>query len=403
MAKAKWIPAIYLMVCAALWAAIAVFGWNAPWQALQIRVFQQEFSDLRTSQAAVIALKMGLDPTVNNAIGANNSLYNHPPILLSIARLLRFDLEWAFLTFATVSIALFTYINWLWLRRNPSWTLLLATLSGAALLPIERLNNDMHIYMLLVAATLSNHYIVRPMLLGVSAILKIFPAVAFLALLPWRSHFRNWPTLMMTATAVAIGPFLLYLALDWSYIFKAISLTERGAASAYGVWVNHFLVEERFMPLPYGQQIQYVAYLLFAVMIFRARKPLARWAGVDMTRSTDGLGRHEFAFLTGASIYVFTYLVSANWDYRMIFTLLAVPYFLSLENRTVRVAFSSLLILALNYYILVGALGNLGGAINIAAKLGLHLMMLAALIIVPLQLQAQAQAQVQTRDPLANA
>ena len=74
-------------------------------------------------------------------------------------------------------------------------------------------------------------------------------------------------------------------------------------------------------------------------------------------------------FLVGAYVYVGTFFLSSNWDYRLIFLMLCVPYLMSLDDRYLRSLISVSLIIAFNQLPLHFVLGPTGVGVNILSKL----------------------------------
>jgi hypothetical protein len=85
-------------------------------------------------------------------------------------------------------------------------------------------------------------------------------------------------------------------------------------------------------------------------------------------------------FLAGASIYVGTFIVWANWDYRLMFLIFCIPF---LEAR--RFPFSGLLvvliIVAMNDLVIHDSLGATGRAIMWFAKIGIFVVLSAYLAL----------------------
>jgi hypothetical protein len=72
--------------------------------------------------------------------------------------------------------------------------------------------------------------------------------------------------------------------------------------------------------------------------------------------------------LIGAYVYVGTFILSSNWDYRLIFLILCVPYVMSANDRYLRILISLSLIIAFNQLPLYFALGPIGAGLNILSK-----------------------------------
>ena len=60
-------------------------------------------------------------------------------------------------------------------------------------------------------------------------------------------------------------------------------------------------------------------------------------------------------FIIGASIFVGTYIIGSNADYRLIFLLFTIPLILNLKNRTIQISLLVSIFLSFNsFYFLIG-------------------------------------------------
>ena len=69
-------------------------------------------------------------------------------------------------------------------------------------------------------------------------------------------------------------------------------------------------------------------------------------------------------FLSGAGIFIFTFILSSNHDYRLIFLLFTVPLILDLKNKTFIYLLIPTIIFSLELHKLIYFLGFFGGVIN---------------------------------------
>jgi len=88
-------------------------------------------------------------------------------------------------------------------------------------------------------------------------------------------------------------------------------------------------------------------------------------------------GRH---YLIGSLIYIASYSLTSNWDYRLIFILLCIPFLHSLSSPIIKYFSLCSVILAMNQLILTKLAGRAGMSINIVAKLALFTLFAAILI-----------------------
>jgi hypothetical protein len=74
-------------------------------------------------------------------------------------------------------------------------------------------------------------------------------------------------------------------------------------------------------------------------------------------------------FLIGALVYLGTFVISSNWDYRLIFLIFCIPCILNTTQRLFKVALLSSIVLASNQLVLQAVLGSfLGELICVVAK-----------------------------------
>lgn len=84
--------------------------------------------------------------------------------------------------------------------------------------------------------------------------------------------------------------------------------------------------------------------------------------------------------MIGALIYTGTFIISGNWDYRLIFLLFCIPFFMGLKELGLRLGLSALMLFALNYKPLSIIFGEIGILLNISSKIILFVILLAMII-----------------------
>jgi hypothetical protein len=199
-------------------------------------------------------------------------------------------------------------------------------LSPPVMLGIERANNELIIFFILSLALMVNHYsrISGLLLFLFASILKFQSALGFIYLI--KEEKRRFWTLFLSA----LGLFALYMLLikdDLYYIFTAIS---QGVSSSYGmnVWwkgIGH----RRFFNLPIPEStemiLQVLSYIVALIIIVVTLYLSLR----QKNKETYIHGRYIDAFRVGAAIYIGSYLLLTNNDYRLIFMIFTVPQMVS--------------------------------------------------------------------------
>jgi hypothetical protein len=79
-------------------------------------------------------------------------------------------------------------------------------------------------------------------------------------------------------------------------------------------------------------------------------------------------------FLIGAVIYLGTFVISSNWDYRLIFLIFCIPCILNMTQRFFKIVSLSSIVLASNQLVLQAILGSfLGELICVVAKVTVYI------------------------------
>ena len=74
----------------------------------------------------------------------------------------------------------------------------------------------------------------------------------------------------------------------------------------------------------------------------------------NVIKKIEQISKEEKMFLSGAGIYIGTFLTSSNIDYRLIFLLLTLPYILNSEKDTLRIVYLICISICFNSLILEG-------------------------------------------------
>jgi hypothetical protein len=266
------------------------------------------FGDIRIIQAAIISLERGYDPRVSNVGDHWGRAYNIPTPWIAIGKVLDFTNEQQFIIAATGAVLLFAAACAYLLLRFPSFALLASMVSTSTLVGIERGNVDLILFCLLLPAALwlPKSWSPIPILLG--TLLKLYPVFALAALYVQRQY-----RMLAVSIALAAGIFA-YL---WNELSSIQSTTPVGCYFAYGIApvVKCFI----FLGLP--------TWTLLATMAATVAATLAStyfFSRSDAVRPQPGAVFN--LMLVGSSIYVGTFALTTNFDYRLIFLIFCVPF-----------------------------------------------------------------------------
>lgn len=348
--RAKIIVGFFCLFWLSIALSILIFGWRETWFNFSLPSFFPPFADMRTVQSALDALAQDIDPYLVNATDPWQRVVNYPPIWLVIAKTLRFKNELHYLGFEIAMVLGYLTACFLLLKRYPSIWLLAILLSGSSLLAVERGNNDILIFSLLYAAALLPA-ISGTLILLVSIVLKLYPifAVPFLS--------RN-KLLMVFAILISVGYFVGVQA----EIQKITAKMDLSPTLSYGL-LNIVVWFAWHLKIPVGMGLILLTLLLGAgaVLLYLLPKRLAIQKVQDSTHEST-------LFVMGAGIFLGTFLTASNWDYRLLFLSLCVPYLVKLELTTFKTVILVSMIIATNQCYLEGKIDQLAINLCIAAK-----------------------------------
>jgi hypothetical protein len=324
-------------------------------------------------------LAQGLNPQLSNPGDPWQRLMNYPLLWLDIARALHWEDERCYL--ASVGVALLSFLGCcaLILRRAPSpWTLAIA-FSSASLLAVERGNNDTIMFTLAYVAAMS------PAGLGVAALLiatalKLYPVLALPGwLLGWRVRR---PGSIVALTGVALVAWQLWP--EWPAIQAGTPTAPTMSYGAASISATLATVG-RAIPAHWISGALLGLTALWCLSPGRLRPQFQN----EPDATTERL------FLMGAGVYVGSFLLSSNWDYRLIFLLFCLPHLSHLRLSAWRHVISLGMLVAMNQIPLTRWLGKPGGGLNLAAKSALFLALSTLLVDIARQrLRAKRTARV---------
>ena len=198
----------------------------------------------------------------------------------------------------------------------------LCLLSPPVLLAVERGNIDLVVFVLLtIAVCFHRTKPVTALLCVVAGVLKVFPAFGLLALVgrPWKKA-ALW-------VGSACGLLLVYFLTRLPELHEIANATPHKSRLSYGacaVFIGLFSLAgpTDLHPTVLTATTYLKGYLLLGAVValavgFRPRGILGR-TDADATRE-------EFAFKLGAGLFLGTYLLGTNYDYRLCILLFCLP------------------------------------------------------------------------------
>jgi hypothetical protein len=309
---------ILLLCCglALICLAMFFFGWLATWEWYHLPAFPLPFLDLRLITGSAQSLAAGFDPTIENPFDPNNRLFNYPKIWFVILAS-GINLNWTIplgliLTGIFIGAVIFFPAS---LNRFSSVLIALVFFSPVVMLGIERGNVDLlfFFFMALTLLLADKKPVAALVTFLLSVIFKIFPIFGIGAFLG-RDGKRSLPYLLLGG-----GASIIYFILIINDMVRVFTTTQKGNDQSYGVTV----IQQAFthalqIGLNPDKIILYAfAFVLLAFTVFFGIR--------NRVQADEGTPGNLKAFWVGAGIYVGTFLLGNNWDYRLIFILFAIP------------------------------------------------------------------------------
>lgn len=340
---------IFVFIWAAIFSGVFAFGWLNTWGFLLVPSMHPPFADMRTVQGAIESIALGYNPQIFNPGDPWQRSMNYPSVWILIANVFSLQIERNYLIF--VGMIVFTYLIacFLLLRKYPSIWLVLALFSGSSLLAVERGNNDLVIFTILYFS------VIAPVLLGgaliiFGSILKIYPIFSALSL------YKNKLILLIVVVVMALifidkigelkiikagTPVSASLSYGAASFSQAIDLKHGITINSW--WVNLILIASSFV-------------------LLNIRKLTERVASVECEEVTVRL------FLTGAALFLGTFIFSSNWDYRLIFLIFCIPYINKIRADSLKILILTLILVASNQMLLFKLIGPMGVELCILSK-----------------------------------
>ncbi len=299
---------------------LAVFdrlGWV---EHLGVPAMDPAFADLRAITGAADSIAEGLDPLRENPGDPWGRPLNYPRVWLIGAKL-------GLTSAATPLLAALVWLAGAWgmavlareaRSRIAAFVFALAVLSPVSWFALERANTDLVMFGLLAAAAL--FVARRPTLgagiVGLAALLKLYPIFALTALFGGER-----PKALRLAAVVGAG-FCFYAWSTRDDLALIAANTQHWPPISYGIEIA-----PRWLAQNLGQNVGFARGLFLAAAYLAAAAVLAASARLrGRVRIEDReSARSSAAFRVGASVYVGSFLLGSNFDYRLLFLLFTLP------------------------------------------------------------------------------
>lgn len=289
-----------------------------------VRQTDPTFVDARTITTAAESAREGYDPMRENPRYSQGTVMNYPRIWQSLAviGLTEDDTEALALVFAVLFFAGVLLVPMGALSWGQLGIFVMATLSPATMLALERGNNDLSVFFVVAAGVGllgvgRGGAVLGTLLLFGAFVLKLFPVFSLVAVARW----KRW--CFVLAAGCLIGAGAAYVALSWKDLHWIAAGTPRATGISYGSQVLWMELAQHSELLARVVRVGSWVGMLSAVALLGLG-----WRRQCLEKVDDGVCAGLDAFRAGAAIYVGTFFLGNNWDYRLIFLLLTLPQLL---------------------------------------------------------------------------
>lgn len=309
--------------------------WPNFWGSLQVPPNIIPFSDFKAHLFFYQCTEIGIDINNQNCIYINDGnakINTHPRIWVYLFGLFNLDNPIVYNFSILFILSLYFYIIFQLFEKfnnSSSKILLLALLlSTSNFLLLERLGTDIIIFILVYFTLNIRAKLAQSLIIFFGFILKYYPI--FLV-----SLFIDKKKFLFIFLAFVISFFYFYYLNEMNSLNK--NMVEMALPIAYGsrtmlkafyhlsVHYNLFLNESNI------DFYRNLVVLFFSIYVFILI--LFGYFGLNKEIVEK---KYEKFFLAGASIYVGSFIVGANVDYRLIFLVFTIPYILNLKSKNIK-------------------------------------------------------------------
>jgi hypothetical protein len=296
------------------------------WPRLGVPSGPSLFFDTRNLTAALDCRRLGFDPLIQNPCDPWDRPLNYPRVWL-LLRFLGITGSHTVLL-ASLFVALFLGSILLLVGRislGKGIVVAIAVCSPSVMFAIERANMDIVIFTLMVVAVLvwrireAAADVASPIVILLAATAKIYPVFALPAYL-----FARRRAAALAAIVCAVG-FVAYAWVTLDDIRAVAAIAPQGEQHSFGARIlpaaiYHAIIPDRWQGGAITKQLLVIVPLLAAATFLwlRGRRRLpAPDEGADSPS--------RLAFQAGALIFLGTFAIGNNFDYRLVFLLLTLP------------------------------------------------------------------------------
>jgi hypothetical protein len=324
------------------------------------------FPDLRHIQGALCLEDQSQVQTVNPLDPWNRPL-PYPKVWLTLGDFFNLCNDSQVTQLGYFLIGLFLITNFLLLYRKVSFIHFCVFFSSSSLLAMQRGNLDILILFVILIWTHMTSQRTRDLLTIILFSLKIYPL--FLLLIRYRMRSFNFILLLLLPASLILLPQLKHLAQN----NQASGSLAYGRGVLSGNLVNSTVLTKSVL-MSNILVLFFLGLLLVLTFLFMRNSLQSECVHIS--------NRNLSQFLAGAVLYCSTFLIDANWDYRLILLILLVPFITSQTLLKLKLIWGICLILAMNSIFLEAFASSIGIFVNQSAKIALFCLCSVTMMVI---------------------
>ena len=326
--------------------------WSSFWSFLKIPPNYIPFSDFKAHSFFLECYENGIniykEPCFLIPEG-NSKITTHPHIWMHIFSIFNLKSDFNYNLAIFIILIIYFYLIFSLLKKKNSkkenFFLCILFLSKSNFLLIERLATDIIIFILVYLILIARHSFLKIFLMIIGFLLKYYPIFLISIFVKNKKIFFG----LVIFSIIFISLFYL------SNIFHINSaIVEMALPIAYGSRtmfkaLYHLSMEYSFIINENNEN--FFRYLFILITFFYS----AFFILLGYFKFKDVISNYEQFFIAGASIYIGTFIIGANADYRLIFLLLTISTIFKLNNKFIKFLFLFSFFLSFNsFYFLIG-------------------------------------------------
>lgn len=305
---------LYVIFYIFLGLLILQVDWKILWKYFGVPSLSPKMVDLRAISGATLSYIQGFNPHNFNPGDIKGRLFTHPNIWAEIGQFFNLTNLDNLYFFGTLMIFLFIFSNYFLINKFPSIILFFVSVSFPVFFAIERGQNDLIIYFILLLGIVLN-YKTAFILFPIATLLKIYPIFSFSVFMKKR---------MSSLLPLFIGFSILLSNLQEINIISKISPKTYWysfGASSLNVLLKEFI----------NTNTIWFIYIFSGIIILFLIS--SRRFSTIFSFDLDTRNLPDRLFLVGHSLYIGLFFFTSSYDYKLIFLIYCVPYLVQKKEK----------------------------------------------------------------------